>query len=175
MIPLHSHGVSTSRTVRIFKICGKDAIAVVSEKPYRLTSDIRGIGFLAADTIAQKMGIALDSPLRARAGVSYMRAEASSEGHCGLPHQELVELAGKLLDIPAAVTEQANLEDTGEHLRSGRRQNGETTLVNSILTILRSESCNALLCAPIGAPPNGCPNRLGWRRRRSTGCWKSIR
>jgi exodeoxyribonuclease V alpha subunit len=107
MIFLHGNGVSTSRAVRIFKTYGQDAIAVVSANPYRLAADIRGIGFLSADTIAQKMGIANDSPLRAQAGVSYALAEAASEGHCGLPYQELVNLAIKLLDIPAPAIEQA--------------------------------------------------------------------
>jgi exodeoxyribonuclease V alpha subunit len=107
MVFLHAHGVSTSRAVRIFKTYGQDAIAVVRENPYRLASDIRGIGFLSADTIAQKIGIAKDSPLRAQAGVSYALAEASSEGHCGLPHQELVALAIKLLEIPAPIIEEA--------------------------------------------------------------------
>lgn len=71
MVFLHAHGVSTSRAVRIFKTYGQEAIAVVSENPYRLARDIRGIGFLSADTIAQKIGIAKDSSLRAKAGVSY--------------------------------------------------------------------------------------------------------
>ena len=70
--------------------------------------DIRGIGFLSADTIAQKVGIALDSPLRAQAGVSYALAEASAEGHCGLPHAELVPLAVELLKIPGEVIERGD-------------------------------------------------------------------
>ena len=44
MVFLHGNGVSTSRAVRIFKTYGQDAIAVVSENPYRLAQDIRGIG-----------------------------------------------------------------------------------------------------------------------------------
>jgi exodeoxyribonuclease V alpha subunit len=90
MVFLHAHGVSTSRAVRIFKTYGQDAIKLVSENPYRLVREIRGIGFLSADTIAQKIGIARDSPLRAQAGVSYALSEASSQGHCGLPYAELL-------------------------------------------------------------------------------------
>ena len=107
MVFLHAHGVSTSKSVRIFKTYGQDAIPIVRENPYRLAKDIRGIGFLSADTIAQKMGIALDSPLRAQAGVSYALAEASSQGHCGLPRPELVELAVKLLEIAIDPVERA--------------------------------------------------------------------
>ena len=52
MIFLHSHGVGTSRAVRIFKTYGADAIRLISENPYRLARDIRGIGFKSADQIA---------------------------------------------------------------------------------------------------------------------------
>ena len=57
MVFLHSHGVSTARAVRIFKTYGSDAIQVMSENPYRLARDIRGIGFKTADAIAAKLGI----------------------------------------------------------------------------------------------------------------------
>jgi exodeoxyribonuclease V alpha subunit len=226
MVFLHAHGVSTSRAVRIFKTYGQDAIAVVRDNPYRLASDIRGIGFLSADTIAQKVGIALDSPLRARAGVSYALSEATSEGHCGLPRADLLPLANKLLEIRAEVIEQAIEQELQEgvviaddidgkpciflaplhHAERGiadqvRRLKlgtvawpridadraipwaekhlgialansqkealrlafaskmlvitggpgvGKTTLVNSILTILRAKQVKALLCAPTG-------------------------
>jgi len=57
MVFLHSHGVGTARAVRIFKTYGSDAIQVMSENPYRLARDIRGIGFKTADAIAMKLGI----------------------------------------------------------------------------------------------------------------------
>ncbi len=107
MVFLHAHGVSTSRAVRIFKTYGQGTIDIVRENPYRLAQDIRGIGFLSADTIAQKIGIAKDSPLRAQAGISYALTEASAQGHCGLPYAELVPLAVKLLDIPESIIETA--------------------------------------------------------------------
>ena len=52
MVFLHSHGVGTARAVRVFKTCGSDAVEVISKNPYRLTRDIRGIGFKIADAIA---------------------------------------------------------------------------------------------------------------------------
>src|SRR5262249_8822853 len=57
MIFLHSHGVGTARAVRIFRTYGADAIQVMTENPYRLARDIRGIGFKTADAIAMKLGI----------------------------------------------------------------------------------------------------------------------
>src|SRR5499426_4806079 len=100
MIFLHSHGVGTARAVRIFKTYGSDAIQVMSENPYRLARDIRGIGFKTADAIAIKLGIEKTAMIRVRAGISYALTEAMDEGHCGLPTDELVPLAEKLLEVP---------------------------------------------------------------------------
>jgi exodeoxyribonuclease V alpha subunit len=44
MVFLHSNGVGTARAVRIFKTYGADAVQVMTENPYRLARDIRGIG-----------------------------------------------------------------------------------------------------------------------------------
>src|ERR1700728_614170 len=100
MVFLHSHGVGTARAVRIFKSYGADAIQVMTENPYRLARDIRGIGFKTADAIAMKLGIEKTAMVRVRAGISYALTEAMDEGHCGLPTDELVPLAEKLLEVP---------------------------------------------------------------------------
>jgi len=57
MVFLHSNGVGTARAVRIFKTYGVDAVQVMTENPYRLARDIRGIGFKTADAIAMKLGM----------------------------------------------------------------------------------------------------------------------
>jgi exodeoxyribonuclease V alpha subunit len=107
MIFLHSHGVSTSRSVRIFKTYGADAIQVLSENPYRLARDVRGIGFKTADTIAARLGIEKTAMIRARAGIGFTLTEAMDDGHCGLPLDELVPTAERLLEIPASLIEGA--------------------------------------------------------------------
>jgi exodeoxyribonuclease V alpha subunit len=100
MVFLHGHGVGTARAVRIFKTYGADAIQVMSENPYRLARDVRGIGFKTADAIAMKLGIEKTAMVRVRAGISYALTEAMDEGHCGLPTDELAPLAEKLLEVP---------------------------------------------------------------------------
>jgi exodeoxyribonuclease V alpha subunit len=99
MVFLQSHGVGTSRSVRIFKTYGADAIPLVKENPYRLARDIRGIGFKTADQLAQRLGIPKESMLRARAGISYALMEAVADGHCALPEENLLTLAQELLEI----------------------------------------------------------------------------
>ena len=100
MLFLHANGVGTSRAVRIYKTYGNEAVRVISENPYRLARDIRGIGFRTADQIAEEVGIEKTALVRVRAGISYALAEAMSEGHCGVPVEELTDLAASLLDVP---------------------------------------------------------------------------
>jgi len=99
MVFLQSHGVGTSRAVRIFKTYGADAIPLVKENPYRLARDIRGIGFKTADQLAEKLGIPKTSMIRARAGLSYALLQAVEDGDCALPESDLIKLAEKLLEI----------------------------------------------------------------------------
>src|SRR3954449_8617382 len=107
MVFLHSHGVGTARAVRIFKTYSADAIQVMSENPYRLARDIRGIGFKTADAIAMRLGIDKAAMMRVRAGISYALTEAMDEGHCGLPCDELVPLAAALLEVPPELVQTA--------------------------------------------------------------------
>src|SRR6476469_4431925 len=100
MVFLHSNGVGTARAVRIYKTYGADAVQVMTENPYRLARDIRGIGFKTADAIAMKLGIEKSAMSRVRAGISFALTEAMDEGHCGLPTEELIPLADKSLEVP---------------------------------------------------------------------------
>lgn len=104
---LQPHGVSTAYAVRIYKFYGKHALSVVQENPYRLAMDINGIGFLTADTIAQKIGFGVDSPLRAEAGTLYMLTKTSDEGHVYFPLDGLVTKTSDTLNIRADLVENA--------------------------------------------------------------------
>jgi len=107
MLFLHSNGVGTSRAVRIYKAYGADAVRLISENPYRLARDIRGIGFRTADQIAAKLGIEKTALIRVRAGVSFALAEAMDDGHCGLPQEDLLTLTRESLEVPAELVETA--------------------------------------------------------------------
>src|SRR5208283_237080 len=101
MIFLQGVGVSTSLAVRIYKKYGDASVSVVRSEPYRLASDVWGIGSKTADTIAASVGIARDSPERIKAGLAYTLSEAADDGHCYLPEPNLVADAAKILDVPA--------------------------------------------------------------------------
>src|SRR5207342_1641752 len=117
MVFLHSHGVGTARAVRIYKTYGNEAIVKVRENPYRLALDIHGIGFKTADTLAQRLGIPRDAMIRAQAGVRHVLQEFADDGHCAVHHDELIETAATLLEIPVSIIAQAvALECQEEHL-----------------------------------------------------------
>jgi exodeoxyribonuclease V alpha subunit len=111
MLFLHAHGVGTSRAVRIFKTYGQEAIARITENPYRLSRDIRGIGFRTADQVAAKLGIEKEAVIRLRAGLSFGLSEATNDGHCGLPVADLLKSTSALIAVRADLIEAAlNLE-----------------------------------------------------------------
>ena len=215
MLFLHTHGVGTSRALRIYKTYGANAVQVITENPYRLARDIRGIGFRTADLVAQKLGIEPTAMIRVQAGISYALAEATGEGHCGLPVGELSASTSKLLELELAAGEvvadtldgepcvflaglyraEQGIAERLRALSSGRppwpaidvdkavpwvegrtglalapsqREAlqlalaskalvitggpgvGKTTLVNSILQVLRAKGMEVALCAPTG-------------------------
>ena len=91
MVFLHSYGVGTARAVRIYKTYGDQAIEMVKANPYRLSTDIWGVGFATADELALKLGLPRDSPFRAQAAVRHVLGEASGDGHVGFPEELLIE------------------------------------------------------------------------------------
>ena len=104
MVFLQGVGVSTSLAVRIYKKYGDASIGVVRSEPYRLASDVWGIGFKTADTIAQAVGIPHDSPERVKAGLQYTLSRAADSGHCFLPEPNLITEAAKILEVDRDLT-----------------------------------------------------------------------
>ncbi|MDR2695120.1 MAG: ATP-dependent RecD-like DNA helicase, partial [Deltaproteobacteria bacterium] len=107
MLFLQPHGVSAAYGVRIYRHYGQAALEVVRENPYRLAMDIHGIGFLTADAVAVKLGFDKEHPLRAQAGLLYALHQASDEGHVYYPRGELIDLAGRQLDIAPGLLDEA--------------------------------------------------------------------
>ncbi|MBW8308031.1 MAG: hypothetical protein K0M45_00055 [Candidatus Paracaedibacteraceae bacterium] len=107
MLFLHSYGISTARAVRIYKTYGSHAIKVIQDNPYRLVQNIRGIGFITADKIARHLGVAKDSLIRARAGITYALTKAMDQGHCGLPLEKLITSCQELLEIDPSIVQEA--------------------------------------------------------------------
>ena len=98
MLFLQSHDVSTAHAAKIYKTYGNDAIPIVTENPYQLADDIYGIGFVTADTIAQKLGMDKDAPQRVEAGIKYVLSQKADDGHVFQHHPELIEACQTMLE-----------------------------------------------------------------------------
>ncbi len=107
MIFLQDHGVGAGYAARIFRHYGNDAIAVVRENPYRLATDVFGIGFITADKIAEKLGFARDSEFRAEAGLFYVLHALTEEGHVYYPREPLIERCREMLEIDREILDRA--------------------------------------------------------------------
>jgi exodeoxyribonuclease V alpha subunit len=121
MVFLQGHGVSTTYAVKIYKTYGNNSIGTVTDNPYKLATDIYGIGFFTADAIARNIGIEISSEFRSTAGIFHGLGEAAEEGHCYLPQTELIERTIKLLTLEEYKPEAEEIEKlifslTGEDL-----------------------------------------------------------
>ena len=168
MVFLHSHGVGTVRAVRIFKTYGADAVQIMTENPYRLARDIRGIGFKTADAIAMKLGIEKTAVIRVRAGISYALTEGMDEGHCGLPVEELVPLAIELLEVDQGLVRQRWIWNS-RMARSSPTPSVRRPASSSAGSIGPNKSSPRDCCA---WPTERCPGRTSTRTRRCPGSSK---
>ncbi len=98
MLFLQSHNVSTSHATKIYKTYQNESIPIVTANPYRLADDIYGIGFVTADTIAQKLGIDKNDPHRIQAGIKYVLSQKADDGHVFQHPAELIEVSGDMLE-----------------------------------------------------------------------------
>ena len=99
MVFLQKYGISDAMAVRIYNTYGEGIYGVMRENPYRLAEDVGGIGFRAADEIARKAGIHMDSDYRIRSGILYALAQSMAEGNIYLPENILLERCTSLLEV----------------------------------------------------------------------------
>jgi len=158
MIFLQTHGVGSGYATKIFKQYGSRSIVVVKGNPYRLATDIFGIGFLTADRIAEKLGFAKDSEVRVEAGILYVLDRLADEGHVYYPYEPLVERCQEILGVDREVVVRAlatievskmiviedlkeGIEDFREDTKGvylARFHRSETSIVTRLKTLMNS-------------------------------------
>ncbi len=114
MLFLQSHNVGSGYATKIFKQYGNRSIPVVKENPYRLATDIFGIGFVIADSIAEKLGFDKKSVLRIEAGILYVLNQLSNDGHVYYPYERLVEKSKEILETDREIIVRAMDNIAGE-------------------------------------------------------------
>jgi exodeoxyribonuclease V alpha subunit len=107
MIFLQGHGITTGLASKIFKHYGREAITRIQENPFDLAGDLFGVGFITADRLAEKLGMAREAPQRVEAGIAYLLQQKAEEGHTGFPEENLVRQTAELLKVEADRVDQA--------------------------------------------------------------------
>ncbi len=99
MLFLQQYDIPLHLSEKILRTYGDESIQTLREDPYRLATDIHGVGFRSADQVARKLGIPADSPERLAAGAVYaLNQLAEREGHCFSPYGELVVETARTLE-----------------------------------------------------------------------------
>ena len=151
MLFLHRHGISASRAMRIYKTYGEQAQAVLETDPYRLATDIHGVGFKTADDIAKKTGVKSDAPARLRAGVIFVLEEGAGAGHCCMPERMVLEKARELLGAEEPpIAEQITGLVTAEKLR--RQSHGEEVFLYLPHLLAAEQSIARKIASMAGLP-----------------------
>ena len=90
-------------TATLRRTYGHAAEDALDEDPYLVAGPGFGVQFSKADKFAVERGVALQDPIRVRAGLyEVMRSATASQGHCLLLAEELAVQTAKLLGVPMA-------------------------------------------------------------------------
>jgi exodeoxyribonuclease V alpha subunit len=155
MLFLQSHGVGTARAWKIYRLYREEAIAKVTENPYRLSLDIDSIGFQTADTIAESLGIGKNSLIRAEAGIRHVLRTMSLDGHCAVPIEQLITEASNLLGIDRVIIEEAVSAETTRGNVVAEETDGTVCICLTQLYQAERGVASGLLRLISGEPPWG--------------------
>ena len=101
---LQEMGVNTSYCAKILREYGMDAVKIIRSDPYRLSTDIPGIGFYFADTIARKLGAPKDDPRRVRRCIIHLLQQFANQGHVFAYENQLFERCINVFQIDRDLT-----------------------------------------------------------------------
>lgn len=97
-------GIPNRLAVEIYDTYQEATLTVIQENPYQMVEDIRGIGFVMADQVAERLGIETNSPERFRAGIIHSLFQ-----HCMESGDTFLE-AAPLLEKTLVLLEEARQE-----------------------------------------------------------------
>jgi exodeoxyribonuclease V alpha subunit len=118
MLFLQEHMVSTIFSVKIYKQYGINAIPIIKKNPYKLSTDIHGVGFAMSDKLAMNLGFKNDGDERVTAAIHHILSHNQSDGHCYLTERQIKGRVKKLINIDASkqIEEILNREEHEEKI-----------------------------------------------------------
>lgn len=99
MIFLSQYGINGTLAVKLYKVYEDEIYYIIKQNPYKLSEDVRGIGFKTADEIARKVGIEKDSEFRIKSAVEYILYLNAEKGNTYMKVMDLFNETQFLLDI----------------------------------------------------------------------------
>lgn len=99
MLFLQQYGITVKTGTKIYQYYKDDVYDIIRTNPYQLASDVDGIGFVTADEIARRVGIAKDFSFRIKCGLKYVLSQAANEGHTYLPYDIFISRSAVLLGL----------------------------------------------------------------------------
>ncbi|MBG9367529.1 ATP-dependent RecD-like DNA helicase [Streptococcus sp. NLN64] len=150
-------GIPNRLAVEIYDTYQESTLTVIKDNPYQMVEDIRGVGFVIADQVAERLGIETNSPERFRAGIIHSLFQHSLEsGDTYLEAAPLLEKTLVLLeearqesiDPQVIATELTHLleEDKIQHVDTKIFSNSlffaEEGIANHLLRLLEARDQN---------------------------------
>ena len=94
-------GLAPVLALRLYRYYGDEALEMVQENPYILSSVQVGATFAEADALALANGMESDSPERIAAALLFELRHNSDNGHCFLPTDKLTAATAQLIGVDA--------------------------------------------------------------------------
>ncbi|WCK57569.1 AAA family ATPase (plasmid) [Aneurinibacillus sp. Ricciae_BoGa-3] len=96
---LLGYGLSMQQARKLYEQYKEEIVMRIEENPYFLALEVRGYGFEKCDRIAREIGFNPKSKFRVQEGIMHVLQKASTEGHCFLPLDVLIDKCIDLLTI----------------------------------------------------------------------------
>lgn len=96
---LNNYGFGTTLSARIFQKYGPQTLDKITEDPYQLVLDVKGVGFKRADELAKRLGITGDDPRRIKGALIQMVSLIINEtGDTYVAQDDLIKRASGVLN-----------------------------------------------------------------------------
>nr|WP_124071701.1 ATP-dependent RecD-like DNA helicase [Filibacter tadaridae] len=130
IVQLNEWGFGPQIAMRIYQLYRENALALLTENPYRLIEEVEGVGFQRADELGKNLGITGNHPARIKAAILHsVNQTVQSAGHVFVEAEAILPEVKRLLemsqriDIPFTDISQAIIElvEDGKLSAEGKR------------------------------------------------------
>lgn len=154
MLFLQKYNISAKHAFKIWRQYGNESIEMMQINPYSIADSDWGIGFTAADYLADKLKFNRFSYARLYAGLLYVLSELASKGHCYATQDMLLQGGKQLLkaddamlsdtlialqDLQDVIVEDVPNEDDLKAIYLPSYHHVEVDVAKRLIDILRSE------------------------------------